>query len=149
MKRVLIMFAVIVALSPLGVLAQLPVATDACAQAQMDAQADVNETLWFFAGCLPPASGGCLLGLWGVGIGAVTSLGVIGFSSFIEPSPPATRLLGQPPDYVAIYTDCYKDKAKSIQTSAAIKGCITYAALWGAYYLFSYIFYSAAAAPYY
>ena len=130
MKRVLIMFAVIVALSPLGVLAQLPVATDACAQAQMDAQADVNETLWFFAGCL--------FGVLGVGAAYV-----------IEPSPPASRLLGQPPDYVAIYTDCYKDKAKSIQTSAAIKGCITYAALWGAYYLFSYIFYSAAAAPYY
>jgi len=118
MKRVLIVLAVIVALSPLGLLAQLPVATDACAQAQMDAQADVNETMWFFAGCL--------FGVLGVGAAYV-----------IEPSPPASRLLGQPPDYVAIYTDCYKDKAKSIQTSAAIKGCVIEAVLWGAYYLFS------------
>jgi len=118
MKRVLIVLAVIVALSPLGLLAQLPVATDACAQAQMDAQADVNETLWFFAGCL--------FGVLGVGAAYV-----------IEPSPPASRLLGQPPDYVAIYTDCYKDKAKSIQTSAAIKGCVLGSVLWGASYLFS------------
>ena len=118
MKRVFIVLAVIVALSPLGLLAQLPVATDACAQAQMDAQADVNETMWFFAGCL--------FGVLGVGAAYV-----------IEPSPPASRLLGQPPDYVAIYTDCYKDKAKSIQTSAAIKGCVLGSVLWGASYLFS------------
>jgi len=118
MKRVLIVLAVVVALSPLGLLAQLPVATDACAQAQMDAQADVNETMWFFAGCL--------FGVLGVGAAYV-----------IEPSPPASRLIGQPPDYVAIYTDCYKDKAKSIQTSASMKGCVLDAVLWGASYLFS------------
>ena len=118
MKRVLIVLAVVVALSPLGLLAQLPVATDACAQAQMDAQADVNETLWFFAGCI--------FNIWGVGAAYV-----------IEPSPPASRLLGQPPDYVAIYTDCYKDKAKSIQTSASMKGCVLGSVLGGASYLFS------------
>ena len=118
MKRVLIVLAVVVALSPLGLLAQLPVATDACAQAQMDAQADVNETMWFFAGCL--------FGVLGVGAAYV-----------IEPSPPASRLIGQPPDYVAIYTDCYKDKAKSIQTSASMKGCVLDAVLWVASYLFS------------
>ncbi|RKZ23976.1 hypothetical protein DRQ23_01645, partial [bacterium] len=102
MKRVLIVLAVLMALPPLGLLAQLPVATDACMQAQMDAQADVNKSLWFLVGCLPPAGGGCLLGLWGVGIGAVTSLGTIALSSFIEPSPPTSRLLGQQQDYVAI-----------------------------------------------
>ncbi len=105
MKRVLIVLAVIVALSPLGLLAQLPVATDACMQAQMDAQADVNGTLWFL--------GGCLFDVFGVGAAYV-----------IEPSPPATRLLGQPPDYVAMYTDCYKEKGKSIQVSNAMKGCV-------------------------
>ncbi len=105
MKRVLIVLAVIVALSPLGLLAQLPVATDACMQAQMDAQADVNGTMWFF--------GGCIFGLVGLGAAYV-----------IEPSPPTTRLLGQPPDYVAMYTDCYKEAGKSIQTSNAMKGCV-------------------------
>ena len=117
MKRVLIVLAVVVALSPLGLLAQLPVATDACMQAQMDAQADVNGTLWFFDGCI---SGFLISSLYGVLLGALG----IGAAYVVEPSPPATRLLGQPPDYVAIYTDCYKEKGKSIQTSAALKGCV-------------------------
>ena len=130
MKRVLIVLAVLVALPPLGLLAQLPVATDACMQAQMDAQADVNGTLWFFAGCL--------LGIWGVGAAYV-----------IEPSPPASRLVGQPPDYVAMYTDCYKDKAKSIQTSASMKGCVIGYTLSAVGYLFWILLYSAAATTYY
>ena len=129
MKKVLVLLAVVTALLPLGLLAQLPVATDACMQAQMDAQAEVNGTLWFFAGCL--------FGVLGVGAAYV-----------IEPSPPATRLVGQPSDYVAVYSDCYKSKGKSIQTSAAIKGCVLEVILWGAYYLFWFVLFSAAASTY-
>jgi len=85
--------------------AKTPTLEEVCAKAEMDAEMDINATMWFF--------GGFLLGLTGVGAAYV-----------IEPSPPALRLIGQPPDYVAIYTDCYKQKGKSIQTSAALRGCI-------------------------
>ncbi len=71
MKRFLIVLAVVVALSPLGLLAQLPVATDACMQAQMDAQADVNQNMWFLGGCI----------FWLAGVGA---------AYVIEPLPPAS-----------------------------------------------------------
>ncbi len=86
-------------------------ATKACTDAKLDAQRDINTTLWMGAGCL--------FGLLGIGAAYV-----------IEPSPPASRLLGKPSDYVAIYTDCYKDEGRSIQTKAAVKGCVVGALLW-------------------
>ncbi|MCD6531997.1 hypothetical protein J7K99_06115 [bacterium] len=81
------------------------VTTKACTDAKLDAQIDINTTLWMGAGCL--------FGLLGVGAAYV-----------IEPSPPASRLLGKSAEYVAIYTDCYKEEGKSIQTKAALKGCV-------------------------
>jgi len=84
-------------------------ADNACAQAQMDAKTDVNSNLWFGAGCL--------FGLLGIGAAYV-----------IEPNPPATRMLGKTPEYVAQYSDCYKTEAKSIQTKKATNGCLLYAA---------------------
>ena len=81
------------------------VVTKACTDAKLDAQKDINTTLWMGAGCL--------FGLLGIGAAYV-----------LEPSPPASRLLGKSSDYVAIYTDCYKDEGRNIQTKAAVKGCV-------------------------
>jgi len=120
MKKNLLVIGIALVFLPIAAMAQMPASTDACTQAQLDAQADVNSTLWFGAGCL--------LGIWGVGAAYV-----------IEPSPPASRLIGMPPDYVAMYSDCYKAKAKSIQTSKAIKGCVVDAVFWAAYYIIVYV----------
>jgi hypothetical protein len=92
--------------APALVLAQE--AGDACMQAQVDAERDVNTTLWFFAGCL--------FGIFGVGA-----------AYLLEPSPSAVSLVGKSADYVAVYTDCYKDKGRSIQTNKALIGCLTWA----------------------
>ena len=75
------------------------------ADAQNDAMEDVNGTTWFVIGCL--------LGLIGWLIAYVS-----------QPNPPATRLLGKSSDYVAVYTDAYRQKAKEIQTSKALTGCL-------------------------
>ncbi len=85
------------------ILAQQP--GDACAQAKADATMEVNSTVWFGAGCL--------FGLLGLGAAYV-----------IEPEPSATSLLGKSPDYVAHYTDCYKESGKNIQTKKAMNGCL-------------------------
>uniref|UniRef100_A0A7C2PLG9 Uncharacterized protein n=1 Tax=candidate division WOR-3 bacterium TaxID=2052148 RepID=A0A7C2PLG9_UNCW3 len=89
---------------------------NACRQAEFDAQRDVNGTLWLGAGCL--------FGLLGVGAAYI-----------FEPSPPASRLLGKSPEYVASYTDCYKAAAKKIQTNNAIKGCVISGVLYIAWYV--------------
>lgn len=81
------------------------VQTDACMAAQAAADRDINTTLWFGAGCL--------FGIFGLGAAYV-----------IEPSPSATSLLGKSPEYVAVYTDCYRDGAQKIQKSKAMTGCL-------------------------
>ena len=77
----------------------------ACLDAERQAESDVDSTTWFAIGCL--------LGLVGWLIGMVS-----------ETSPPAAQLMGKSPEYVAVYTDCYKKKAKSIKTSKALIGCL-------------------------
>jgi len=85
-----------------------------------DAKTDVSGTLWFMAGC-------CLSGT-----------GVL-FAYVYTPNPPATRLLGKSPEYVAGYTDAYRTAARGTQTSNAWSGCIvfglSYAALLVVYFL--------------
>ena len=78
---------------------------EAIVAAERDAQGDTSTALWFLAGCV----GGL--------IGVVIAYGV-------APSPPATRLLGKSPEYVAFYTDAYQEKAKKLQSSSAWGGCI-------------------------
>lgn len=78
---------------------------DACTQATMDAKNDTNAALWFGAGCL--------LNFWGLGAAYI-----------IEPSPSAMKLMGKDAEYVAIYTDCYKNAGQRIQTSKALTGCL-------------------------
>ena len=117
-KLVLILFAVVLLASVNPVIAQEGVGetSDICQRAKLDAQADVNKMLWFGAGCL--------FGIFGLGAAYI-----------IEPSPPATRLLGKPPEYVAVYTDCYRDEAKRIRTKGAWLGCVVGSVLSVAWYV--------------
>ncbi len=80
---------------------------EACVEARMDAQREVNTGMWFAIGFF---------------------LGVVGWliAYVMEPSPPAAKLIGADPEYVAVYTQCYKEEAKKLQANAALKGCITY-----------------------
>ena len=78
---------------------------EAIVAGERDAQADVNTGLWFLAGCC------------GTAVGVIVAYAV-------EPVPPATRLLGKSPEYVAFYTDAYTAKAKSLQANSALGGCV-------------------------
>ncbi len=95
---------------------------DACAQANIDAQTEVNKTMWLAIGFLLDFPIGWPL-----------------LPMVIESSPPATKLLGMPPDYVTTYTACFKEASKKVQQSEALKGCIisavVYTACWFVYYL--------------
>lgn len=85
---------------------QNTIQAQAIADAEQDVSMDVNGTLWFLGGCL----------------GNIT---VIIIANVIEPTPPASRLLGKSPEYIAVYSDTYKTKAKNLQTSRALAGCLT------------------------
>jgi uncharacterized membrane protein (DUF485 family) len=65
---------------------------------------------------------GCVGGLLGVIIAYV-----------YEPSPSAIQLLGKSPEYVAVYTDSYKETAKKVQTGKAWTGCIASTLLYVVY----------------
>ena len=91
-------------------------AAQACADAEMQAEQDVNGTTWLLIGCV--------LGIWGYLIAYV-----------LESNPPASALVGKSPAYVAKYTDCYKQKAKQIKTKNALYGCLAASAGWILYYV--------------
>ncbi|GBD94631.1 hypothetical protein BMS3Abin05_02242 [bacterium BMS3Abin05] len=98
-----ILLVAIMVLSPMTIMAQ-DESTNACMQAEQDAAMNTNGTLWFAAGCL-----GGIVGL------------LVAYA--IQPNPPASKLVGKSPTYVATYTDCYRSKAKNIQTHKALLGC--------------------------
>ena len=75
----------------------------AAMEATQDAQADANGALWFFAGGL--------LGVIGVIVAYVA-----------EPTPPAARLMGKSPEYLAVYMQTYKSEARSAQVRSALWG---------------------------
>jgi len=80
-------------------------AGDVCHQAQRDARHDVNDTLWFTLGCL--------FGVFGLGA-----------AYLILPSPSAARMVGKSSEYVNVYIDCYKDRARDIQVKKSFNGCL-------------------------
>ncbi len=90
---------------PFVTLAQRNVQAEATAAAKRDAQNDINSTLWCLGGCL----------------GGVIAI-VIAYA--VEPTPPATRLIGKSPEYVAFYTDAYTETAKKRQANSALNGCL-------------------------
>jgi hypothetical protein len=82
---------------------------NACLDGQTSAKDSVSG-MWFFAGCL---------GFWGCL-----------FAYIYAPSPSAASLLGKSPEYVAVYTDCFKEKAKSLQLKNAVMGCLVMSAVY-------------------
>jgi len=78
---------------------------NACAQGELDAQTDVNGTLWGAIGFF------------------FSILGIVA-AYLIEPAPPAARLVGKSQEYIQVYTDCYKRKGKSVQGKKAITGFV-------------------------
>ena len=84
---------------------QLSVQAEAMNDAQRDAEAQTDKNIWRVFGCV----GGFI--------------GVAG-GYLYEPAPLASALLGKSPEYVAFYADAYTSKAKSIQTRAAVEGCV-------------------------
>ena len=75
------------------------------AAGEQAANASVSGTMWLAIGCV-----GGLVGL------------IVAYA--FEPNPPATQLLGKTPEYVAAYTEAYKETSKKIQVSKAWVGCI-------------------------
>jgi hypothetical protein len=93
--------------------------TDSCEQAMRDAERDVKSGLWRNVSCFTACLFTPLFGL-----------GVVGLAYFAEPRVPSENFLGKPLDYVAAYTDCYKDQAKSIRTDEALGGCLVGSLTW-------------------
>ena len=93
-----------------------PSPREPCADAELQADSDTNGTVWMVGGCL------------------ATVLTLIA-AQVLEPEPPAAALLGQSPEYVAVYTDCYKRAAKKKRTNKALTGCLIGGAAWAALYL--------------
>ncbi|RLF38766.1 MAG: hypothetical protein DRN12_07930 [Thermoplasmata archaeon] len=87
---------------------------EAKAAAEADAKANTNTALWFAAGCL-----GGYVGLH--------------IAYIYQPSPFASRLLGKSPEYVAVYTDAYRNAVKEIQVKWAWTGYLTRAGVLVAY----------------
>ncbi len=86
---------------------------DAKTAAEYDAEDDVNTAIWL-------AAGGILGVVGNLPLGAVA----IGGAYIYQPMPPAERLLGKSAEYVAVYTDAYKAKARSLRLIAAGKGAL-------------------------
>jgi hypothetical protein len=103
-KRLTIAFLTI-CLIVLPILGLAQEASDAMTQAQRDAAMDSNGMLWM--GC------GFLFGIFAVGAAYI-----------IGANPPAARLLGKSPEYVATYNLAYSQKARSIRVTNSIIGCL-------------------------
>ena len=91
--------------SPVTPEALKSVAEQAIADAEKDAAAHFNRTMWFSAGCFFPLVGPIL-------------------SQHHQPFMPTARVLGKSPEYVAFYYDAYKVKTKKIQFNWALAGCL-------------------------
>ena len=101
---------------------ELEVLQQVAAAAEHDAaeDADADGCLWFCSGFSLALGGGCLLG----------SLSLVPAYSY-QPSPPLSRLVGKPPEYISVYVDTYKEQRRSTAASAAIVGCTLGAATAG------------------
>lgn len=103
---VCLMVILVLSLPFVSLAQQNTIQEQAIADAEQDVSVDVNGSLWFLGGCL----------------GNIT---VIIIANVFEPTPPASRLLGKSPEYIAVYTDTYRAKATNLQTSRALAGCLT------------------------
>jgi len=90
-------------------------AENAALLAQEQARRDVSGTTWFIIGFF---------------------LGIVGYALayLIVPNPPSSTLVGKSPEYVATYSDAYREEGKRIQTSKALIGCLVNTGIWVALY---------------
>ena len=99
---------------------QNSVAEQAVAEAEADANKDVNKPLWF-------ATGGLLSGLVFVPLSGVYSclLPPVGLAGtyFYQPNPPTERFIGKSAEYVAIYSETYKKERSRLQVFWSTAGC--------------------------
>ncbi|MCY3722062.1 MAG: hypothetical protein OXI61_20245 [Candidatus Poribacteria bacterium] len=84
---------------------QHPTAAEAHLMAEQESEFDAKKITWFF------------IGLFGNIIGVL-------IASIYEPTPPASRLLERSPEYIALYTDSYKAKSRSIQLRQSLIGLV-------------------------
>ena len=91
--------------SPITPDALTSVAEQAIMDAEKDAAAHLNRTLWFTAGFFFPGGGSII-------------------SQFYQPFLPTARVLGKSPEYIAFYYDAYKVKTKKLQFKWALVGCL-------------------------
>ena len=84
---------------------QDPSLVDAQLRGEQDAESDAKTVKWFFIGFF-----GGILGIL--------------IASVYEPSPPHSRLLGKPPEYIILYTDRYKAKSQRTQVLESIGGFV-------------------------
>ena len=82
-----------------------PTMADAELTAEQDAESNTKTVRWFFIGFF-----GGILGIL--------------IASIYEPSPPHSRLIGKPPEYIILYTDRYKAKSQRTQVLEAIGGFV-------------------------
>lgn len=120
MERSLLFYVLIVLILGFGLKVVMPclaqqntIILAAKSDAEFDAEEDINTTVWLAAGGILGVVGNLPLGLVAVG-GAYV----------YQPIPPVERLLGKPADYVSIYTDAYKARARRLQLEAAGKGAL-------------------------
>ena len=117
-------------------------------QAKRDAEADLNKLLWTGVGCgilwFPIAlagigvaiglaagtqsySGGDLLNdqsTCGACVGLTIGCLIPPISIYnYRPTPPPERLLGKSPEYIDVYTDAYKKRARQFQLTYSATGC--------------------------
>ncbi len=104
MKVILAVGVVLIFLGGNTALFAQNVHVQACQQAEADAEAFTNPALWLAAGFFG--------GIVGVLVAYV-----------LQPNPPASKLLGKSPEYVAYYSDCFRLKTRSIRTQKAWIGC--------------------------
>jgi hypothetical protein len=102
--RKLLVCALALAVLAAPVLAQLFDDGLAIQDAKEDANRDTSACLWLGAGCL--------FNLLGVGV-----------AYFVAATPPVSRLLGRPPEYVDAYTEAYRAAVRRIRLESALHGC--------------------------
>ena len=126
------------------------VQAEAITTAEQDAINDVNKRWWFVTGLAALGVGGLVGCLTGCAVGSIIQppppsglfyfnisdaqavSAVVGFAAGVlvpllwirayEPNLPPNRFIGKSPEYIDLYTDAYKKKAKSIRTKSAVGG---------------------------
>lgn len=103
------------------------------ADAERDANTDLNIPLWF-------GLGGILSGLalihdygWALSVG-----GLVG-SYFYRPNPPVTRFVGKSSAYAYMYSETYKNEITKLQALWSTAGCLTGCAVITGFSIIGYV----------